>query len=87
VTTRRVLVDVRQPPRKRPADLLIDLTGLTFGRLLVVERGTGPRAKWVCRCECGNVVEVQGGNLRSGNTRSCGCLRRERITRTPSFPN
>ena len=46
--------------------------------LLTVERyynseGTG--ANWLCRCRCGNVVVVKGTKLRSGNTRSCGCLK------------
>ncbi len=29
---------------------------------------------WECICECGSVVEVRSDNLRSGNTKSCGCL-------------
>src|SRR6516225_2339299 len=31
----------------------------------------------VQRCACGNVTQVPGGNLRSGNTKSCGCGRRK----------
>ena len=35
------------------------------------------RARWRCACSCGTAVVVTGKRLRSGNTRSCGCLRRE----------
>ncbi len=33
--------------------------------------------RWLCQCECGNFKEVYATHLRSGNTRSCGCLARE----------
>ena len=29
---------------------------------------------WLCKCECGGTCAVASGNLRSGNTKSCGCL-------------
>ncbi len=32
------------------------------------------RALWNCKCECGNNIIVSGQDLRSKNTRSCGCL-------------
>lgn len=35
------------------------------------------RCKVKCRCECGNTVFVKVGHLRSGATRSCGCLKKE----------
>lgn len=57
-----------------------DLTGLRFGRLTVLSRaGTrqaGPRswrATWNCECDCGATTIVPSNNLRSGNTKSCGC--------------
>lgn len=54
-----------------------DMTGQTFGRLTVIE-DAGVRRKgyivWRCSCSCGNVVNVSGDSLRSGNTKSCGCL-------------
>lgn len=59
---------------------LDDLTGKRFGRLTVVSRaenGKGGRARWLCRCDCGNKRVVYGYSLKSGNTRSCGCLRAE----------
>lgn len=65
---------------------LIDLTGRTFGRLKVIKRVTGdggysqPRPRWLCECECGNKAVVLGANLRSGMTRSCGCLRSEKAS-------
>jgi hypothetical protein len=61
---------------------LIDLAGARFGRLVVLEKAEGRTAPgngrtlaaWLCRCDCGGEVVVLGGNLRNGNTKSCGCL-------------
>jgi hypothetical protein len=50
---------------------------LTVIRILE-ERTDGGEKIVLCRCECGKEVKVQANNLTSGNTRSCGCLRRER---------
>lgn len=50
----------------------VDLTGKKFGRLTVIKR-VG-RAKWVCRCECGNYKEVITSKLVKGRCKSCGCL-------------
>jgi hypothetical protein len=57
-----------------------DLVGQRFGRLAVIADSGERRGSfvvWECRCDCGATVRVSTGNLRSGNTRSCGCLRRE----------
>ena len=58
---------------------LIDITGLRFGRLKVLARaGSGAsHARWRVRCDCGKEKIVQGRHLRSGDVRSCGCLRVE----------
>ena len=61
-----------------------DLTGHRFGRLVVIrEYGRSKYGKimWLCRCDCGGEVVVTSGNLCSGNTQSCGCLQRERVTK------
>jgi hypothetical protein len=60
-----------------------DLTGLRFGRLVVERRnGTAHRQPlWRCACDCGETVDILGGNLRRGTSRSCGCLKRELQTR------
>ncbi len=34
---------------------------------------------WECLCECGARKCYTGTNLRSGNTTSCGCARKERL--------
>ena len=61
---------------------LNDLTNLTFGKLQVLKRGKtiktpngSTRVFWICKCECGNIIEVCGNSLTSNNTTSCGCLR------------
>lgn len=59
----------------------IDLTGRKFGRLTVISEAThkdkwGHRL-WECQCKCGDIVPVKCGNLINGDTKSCGCLRRE----------
>ena len=56
------------------------LIGKQFGRLTVLERaGSSPsqKALWKCQCECGNTITTTTGNLNSGKTKSCGCLRSE----------
>ncbi len=58
---------------------LIDLTGQKFGRLTVIERHERPKERrsreafWLCKCDCGNESTLSGYELRSGNTKSCGC--------------
>lgn len=52
-------------------------SGNRFGSLVLLERTTkkGHDWLWLCRCDCGSTSQVTAGNLRSGNTRSCGCRR------------
>lgn len=54
-----------------------DYTGCRFGRLVVECRLPEKRAKYLCVCDCGAAVIVEGSNLVSGATKSCGCLRSE----------
>ncbi len=55
----------------------VDLSGMIFGKLTAKE-SMGARRHgglvWRCVCECGNVKDVPSASLRSGGTRSCGCL-------------
>ena len=62
----------------------IDRSGQIFGRLTVVKQVGRTKTKkvlWQCRCECSNEVVVNSGSLVTGNTTSCGCYLRERITK------
>lgn len=62
---------------------VIDITGLRFGRLTAREihpkRLKQGRAAWSCDCDCGNTVVVHGQSLRNGHTKSCGCLKLDRM--------
>ena len=76
---------------------LIDLTNEKIGRWTIIKRkGKNANGKilWLCVCECGNYRMVLGDNLRNGVTKSCGCLKNEKIkeralkhgmTKTPTY--
>lgn len=62
----------------------VDLSGQRFGRLTVIKRGEeytdsngSHRFKYLCLCDCGNYITVRPCHLKSGATRSCGCLHKE----------
>lgn len=62
----------------------IDLTGKRFGKLVVIERCYDLPKKegtvyWRCKCDCGNEKIVTSNRLRSGDTSSCGCARRNNL--------
>lgn len=60
-----------------------DITGQTFGRLTVLEltdkQNNDNRWLWKCQCSCEkhSIVYTSMHKLKSGNTKSCGCLQRE----------
>lgn len=62
-----------------------DITGQRFG-MLVAKRfshRTETKSKhyfWECLCDCGRVVAIDAGNLKSGNSKSCGCDKGRRIS-------
>lgn len=53
-----------------------DITGTVFGRLEVVGYGgrKGKAILWLCKCECGNMVKCRLDHMKTGRTKSCGCL-------------
>lgn len=60
----------------------IDETGNKYGRLVVLERGPADKsgeACWLCKCGCGKTMVTRGSALRTGHTRSCGCLHEEML--------
>ena len=60
---------------------LKDIRNQTFGRLTAVsptdKRDHKGSVVWLCSCECGGTTTVTQDRLVRGNTKSCGCLRRE----------
>lgn len=57
----------------------LDLTGLRFGKWVVLRRDgrIGPHIGWLCRCDCGSPEKrVNGQSLRKGVSSSCGCEQR-----------
>jgi hypothetical protein len=57
-----------------------DITGEKFNRWTVLEKAEkhyNGNARWLCKCDCGTVKEVDGYTLRKGKTISCGCHRKE----------
>jgi len=59
------------------------MIGQIFVRLEVVGQRVRKQGRWhrECRCVCGEHRLVLEKNLRNGNTKSCGCLRRDRSSR------
>ena len=54
--------------------------GMIFGRLEVIKRDKGYTGKgvgYVCKCSCGNACVVSAWDLKSGSTKSCGCIHDE----------
>lgn len=74
---------VRRPLKpRRPQNQPSIAVGHRFNRLTVLEDGRRPNGphsyQYRCRCDCGNEVFVKGAQLKSGNTKSCGCLSQDR---------
>lgn len=62
----------------------LDLTNQKFERLHVVERAPNrimpngdSRRAWLCRCDCGNEIVATTIDLRKGDVKSCGCIKKE----------
>jgi hypothetical protein len=54
-----------------------NLIGKRYGLLTVISRDKREvgNTVYICKCDCGQEISARSGNLSSGNTRSCGCLR------------
>ena len=58
----------------------LNLNGKKYGKLTVIKRVQNDKhgqTMWLCECECGNKCEVRARELKSGGTKSCGCLNGE----------
>ena len=68
-----------------------DLSGMRFERLTVIEKDLEKTKKgtiyWKCKCECGNIISVSSTHLKSGHTKSCGCLKNKPSTKIKDLTN
>lgn len=65
-----------------------DHTGKTFNNLLVIKRiDSKPLTQYLCRCNCGKEVVVYGCSLITNHTKSCGCLKNGKKTRSHKLYN
>lgn len=75
------------PTDKSTANNFIDIEGHRYGRLLA-KRYMGQlnaNSMWMCECDCGAYIDVRLSGLRSGRTKSCGCiLKTHGMTDTPT---
>lgn len=68
-----------------------DITGQRFGRLTAIKitgKTQDRKTLWLCRCDCGSELITAGKSLRTGNTKSCGCLKLQMLAdmaRTTNF--
>lgn len=64
----------------------VDIAGQRFGKLIAIRKHGKKRRQitWLCRCDCGRETIVLGGQLRYGQSRSCGCLHIEAAAKTGS---
>ena len=64
---------------------MINEVGNKYNLLTVLERdqnktNSSKTVYWKCKCECGNIVSVPGTKLRNGTAKSCGCLRKQKLS-------
>jgi hypothetical protein len=62
-----------------------EMVGRKFGRLSVMRRSgrtDDNHITWECACDCGGNAIVPGRYLRSGGSKSCGCLRKKALNKT-----
>lgn len=55
-----------------------NISGKRFGKLVVIKRVPNKRGhdtRYLCKCDCGGIVETARGSLLSGETMSCGCIK------------
>jgi hypothetical protein len=63
---------------------IVDIVGVKFNYLTVLRRVANnleAEVMWLCKCDCGNEVVVRGSHLKTGNTKSCGCLQKRHISK------
>jgi hypothetical protein len=66
-----------------------DLYGKKFNKLMVIKYAKSYKwqSYWLCKCVCGNLCEVSSAALISNNTKSCGCLKMEKLIKRSTKHN
>lgn len=66
---------------------LINELGNRYGLLTVIDSTKDENNKtiWVCRCDCGNIRQIRGKDLRRGNNTTCGVGCKLRYLRNNKF--
>lgn len=57
-----------------------NLSGKRFGMLIAIQyvkSDSNGNAIWECKCDCGSRTFVAAKDLKTGNTKSCGCYRKK----------
>ena len=71
-----------QQSKERKGVLKKDLTGQRFGKITALyptNQYQNTHILWHCKCDCGREIDVEGASLLSGNTKSCGCIKKETL--------
>lgn len=76
INDNRKIIGLSPVETLKEIDIMYDLIGKRFGKLVVLERigNEGIHIKWKCLCDCGNYHNVCGLYLRRGKCKSCGCI-------------
>jgi len=59
------------------------MIGSKYGMLTIVElagKSKDRQKVYLCKCDCGKKIKAISGNLKKGNTKSCGCIRKEKTS-------
>lgn len=57
----------------------MDLSGQSFGEWHVIKQDKSRKNYYICKCKCGTVKSVSASSLKTGMTKSCGCLKRIKL--------
>jgi len=59
------------------------MIGKRFGRLTITSDAPHEKGhrSFICKCDCGRSKKVRFGHLKSGDTKSCGCLQKELMSK------
>lgn len=66
-----------------------ELINKKYGRLVIISYDTkkGNKHYVNCKCDCGNTKSIRFSRLKSGETKSCGCIRLENLEKLRHLNN